>query len=806
MNVSLNTDEHQNLFKSEEAWPFAIRENKVEECIDFLLSEANPTPKLLNIYGVSGSGKSFLAKEIVKKSMEKEKCGAAIYINVPPSDLDSFAILKKIKVLLNNEHKATRDAPYYVSKQIASRWRLKQNYSSSWKKSYLYRAVRDLVGLIPLGGPFLKAIMPQILPSNGNKEYSITKPIHFLLEQANSQKIILVFDNTQFIPATIIDLLEGEFESANCSFCLILIERILCKRCVNWLPNIPKLIAKEIELGRASRKEIEFLVQQILPSEFPNEEIIEAVYRRSGGNLKCVWFQLKFIYGRRLSQVQSNSPDSYEDVIQSLTPGDQTILRLVALVLGGLSIVHLTKLLAIINIHINSETILGSISDLKELGLLIINSDSNDKVKVEHEIVAHIVDKLTPEEEKMELRQQLVTAFCQILRDDLDITRNAALYDKLIGFAHEKEFRASPHMQSSIVAYIHQQHLNESFAYLVSICRDTVCWDVLDILPSYSIKEMLNAIQKCSFFSFGLIATEKLKKHHEHRQTALLFESKYLVQLFRYDEAECSLSKAIPSKEKDVVNFNIMSNLCQDEDAAKISCKIFNSLSLESSYEFDYTILRNSGHLFTPQKAYNVLIAAKDGYTRIGSLFGVATTLNNLGIVEIFRGEKEKAKKNFENSQQMLKTLRSNEEYQPLVNLAGLSFSEGEYKKARKLLLRSRNLAPCSLVMDEAMLNFNEAVISLVLGEISENVAIDIFQQIYANATKTRDLRFIEVVAWLCATVEVEFSGYSQTKYSSKMISKILQSHNVGLELLVKTKIKKNVIKVPFVLSPHWRY
>src|SRR5207302_7583040 len=117
--------------------------------------------------------------------------------------------------------------------------------------------------------------------------------------------------------------------------------------------------------------EVTELVREVMPEAEDYEDVASAIFRRSEGNLKSVWFQLRLISSRR--EDQEELPASYEDVILSLVPSDQAVLRFVVFTIGGLTIAHLASLLQATDLHLHPDVVSNSIADLAALGLLVVN-------------------------------------------------------------------------------------------------------------------------------------------------------------------------------------------------------------------------------------------------------------------------------------------------------------------------------------------------------------------------------------------------------------------------------------------------
>ena len=151
-----------------------------------------------------------------------------------------------------------------------------------------------------------------------------------------------------------------------------------------------------------------------------------------------------------------------------------------------------------------------------------------------------------------------------------------------------------------------------------------------------------------------------------HASLASLYEAKYLVQFFRYEEATAALDRVEDSTEKRAVAYNITLILAEDEQAGVIAIRVFQDVSEQRGSEYDYVMLRNSLHLFPPELSRELVETALEGFRALGRRFGVATTLNNLGVVELAAGQLSTARDRFEHARRELADLNSPEVYRPL--------------------------------------------------------------------------------------------------------------------------------------------
>jgi tetratricopeptide (TPR) repeat protein len=733
------------------------------------------------------------------------KGGIGVYLDVPPGELEASAIFEKLDSLLSGPRKASRDAPSFVSRKAARAWISAKSGRAAKRVSYLYGTFRELAAQVPLAGPFIKALLPASAPikaTTGDNSASM----RFLMRRSRSQEVFLAIDNIQFLPFATRETLTASLADAGPHLCLVLIERIREQTRLEWSPDIPDAQLVDVDLDNASLEEVTILVKEALPEADDFGDLASTIFRRSGGNLKSVWFQLRLIASRR--EEQAALPTSYEDVILTLPALDQAVLRFIVFTVGGLTLASLVSLLHATDLRLRPDAVTGTIADLAALGLLVVNGDSSDRVRVEHELVAQVVSDITPEEEKLELHTQAVTALSAVLGNGATPSEEAVLYDRLLGIVTDVELRQEPSLLSHVVQFIKLQSDQERHGYLSSICRDSVCWDVLDVLPDTTLRSLLDSIQKSSLFSFGLVATTRLRRASGlHEAIASLYEAKYLVQLFRYEEAASALERVPESKEKRAVSFNIMLNLAQDDEAADIAMEVYEETVGSTGTEQDYLILRNSGHLFKPADARTVVEASLVGFESLGRRFGVATALNNLGVIDLSEGAISVARDRFQAAQGQFIELDSPEVYQPLVNLSAIALLSGDTLAAKQLLSSARDAAPRSLLQDNAMFELNAIAIDACEGSYLGTSLAEDMKIALSTARQTRDVRFIDIAIWFADCLQTALLGGAEPSGpASRRVEEIRSSGRVAIEVFIPKEIGGRLIDIPFVLSPQWRY
>lgn len=793
------------MLASEADWPFRLHVTELARCVEFL-ARSGPGPRVLRVFGPSGTGKSFLVRELMTRLEVDEKNGLGLYMDVPSGDLEASALLTRLDLLLSIPRKPSRDAPCFVGRKAVRGWVSVKRGTSARRASYAYQAARDLAAQIPVAGPFIKALLPDpgliVAPADNG-----TAPLRFLMRRSRTRPVVLSIDNVQFIPFAVRDLLDVELADAGPHLRLVLVERTDAHRPrLDWLPPLSEAELLDLELTNASIDEVTDVVRAVLPGADDLTTIARGVFRRSEGNLKSVWFQLRLIVLRR--DDQEALPVNYEDVILTLSPLDQAVLRFVVFTIGGLTLATVVALLQVSELRAQPDAVISAITDLASLGLLVVNGDHSDRVRVEHELVAQVVDEITPEDEKLDLRTQVVGALSAMLESAQALTDEEVLYDRLLGIVNENELRQTPSLLSHVVRFIQIQGERDRHRYLASACRDSVCWDVLDALPDTSLRVLLDAVQKCALFDFGLIAAARLRRSSSlYESLASLYEAKYLVQLFRYEEATFALERVEPSKEKRAVEFNILLGLADDDRASAVAREVFAEVSEATGTEHDYVILRNAIHLFRPNDSLDLVECSVDGFRSLGRRFGVATAENNRGIVELALGSVRSANTSFQAARERFQELDSPEVYQPIVNLSVLALLGGDIVTARRLLATAREVAPRSLLQDDAMFGLNELVLQIIAGVRSELEALERMRVVVEIAERTRDVRFHDVAAWFAESLEAVVVGTkARSGPIASRIEKMRNGGHVPLEVFVPIRFGGAEVEAPVCLSPHWRY
>lgn len=806
------------VFPDEDAWPFVGRRTEFDRCLSFLSPFGTDAPsRLLRIAGESGSGKSFFCKELVCRFTERAPSAIALYVNVEESQFESSELEKRLALIASYPAEPTRRDPQHipVNSDLASYLRPRPSWMNALR--YTYKGLREATSEVPIWGKPIKALLPPELPQATRRELAAAGRFwDYLIFAARRDPVLLVLDNFQFLPDSVAIEIDAVLALSEIGFRLVIVDRLREGVSESWKLRCFSDNRLAAELTSLTKDDTRKIAGAVLGSSATNvDEISDVIFRKSGGNPKQIWLQLRTFRlqsqafatkSKNFSQRPSESViGTYEETIQSLPVLDRLTLQLVTLLMGGLKVDDVIGILRGIANAFSEEEIRRAILDLALVGLVIVNGSQNNRIRTEHELVTRSVRRITSESEVIELRQDVVSALAHRLDGALDDAEYERLVDRLIGLVSPEDLRRRHDLLAHLISLIDKQNSRERFHYLSSLFGAPCCQDVLDILPPHSLEAFLDAFQKTSQFNKGLAAIELMRPTGKiPKRTLNIYGAKYLVQKFEYGEAEKLLHEIDRGSDRDVVLFNVLLNLCRDDEARKVVDGILKQK--RPLDEFQCVILRNSSHLYDETAARNVLERAAGGFRNLGLKFGEATTWNNKGVLELWAGNRGAALKALEQSKLILEALGSNEIYQPLTNLAIHDAVEGDMKAARRNLdLASVSVSPW-LKMDSTMLSFNRLVFDLMEGSANSDKAIELANRLHRESLELKDLRFQDVLAWFVNQLEVVFLGSSSIPIPEGFESRIQHSRLTGLEIFSHTNVEDKTVPTVLVLSPHWRY
>jgi hypothetical protein len=763
--------------------------------------------RLLHISGESGIGKSFVVHSLLCSFAAQCPEAVILYADIDESQFESTDLEKRLIALASHPTAPTRGDPSNVPRHRCFARYLKPRSLSQRGGQIAFKLLRAAIGFIPGVGASLKLVLPEDYPESRIRLLAKSGKLwEFLIADAEEAPVVVALDNIQFLPKSIQIEIDTRLATSEVGFRFVAIERVAGKDRNAWQFRCFRENRQRIEIGPLSKDSTDRLVKKILGKQVAKlPEVGAAIYRKSLGNPKQIWLQLHSIVSSAQQIGRDPATSSYDEVILGLPHFDKLILQLVTLLIGGLRVEDLVSVLHFMTQSTPKSDIHQTIVDLVTMGFLIINGSASDRVKTEHELVRTTIRRTTSESELLGLRQSAILALTQHLDTVASDAEKQRLADRLIGLLSASEIRANKKHLVRIATLVGQQAGQGRYHYLTALFLESPISDIVELLPESCLVAFLDAFQKTSSFDSGLIAIELIKrKRSDHFRQLSLYGAKYLVQKFQYREAEQILTGIVADTESEAIRFNIALNLCRDGDARRMVYALPPPPTPLD--EFQCVVLRNSAHLFSADEARTLLDRAQSEFIRLGLRFGLATTQNNRGVLELWAGELDAAYDELDAARVAFQGLGSNEIYQPLNNLAILQIMRGNFHEAQLLIQMAKDTVSPNLAMDALMLRHNSLCLRVLRREVTLAHVASESKLIYQQSLATRDARFQSVLALFAAEIDETIYGTSEIPLSPQIKMQLQSRETTGIELRTEATLDGWRGALIFVLSPHWRY
>ncbi len=489
--------------------------------------------------------------------------------------------------------------------------------------------------------------------------------------------------------------------------------------------------------------------------------------------------------------------------IKALDEIKKDIIDLTALFPEGIKLSFIKRILKY-NEGCTESQFKQSISNLCKMNYILIGD--NDTLKVQHEKIMRAsrqnLEIASEEERFVELLHSCERFFAEAVYETSDNSEFVFCVNGLIEL--EKEFSLERHL-GILEKYINILYTN--FRYF-QICQlynklaETASYgnQIAILFPIRSIIQILDSFQKTSNFEKGLKISRELSNYYNMD----LYKAKFLLQSYHYEDAIKVLNNRLNNYESWSIYLNAMQHLRKDSDVRGYVEKLINEKSDYEDYEDDeyyYIILRNSGHLFDFQTANENVNKALEYFKTINNTFVESTCLNNIGILYLYKGEESlnvhTAKEYFKKAQKIMHQLKSNEEYQSIINIGVCYFCEKDYNMALEYFTCAAHIMPKSLTFDLIKLKCNILISQYIIGSLSIEDIHEELLSLYSEAEEMPD----PWIRLLC-------------KYNLCILRTNNNSYIESLKKEYPGEINAYGLIVPntdfgdFMLgiSPHWRY
>nr|WP_305182653.1 tetratricopeptide repeat protein [uncultured Schaedlerella sp.] len=279
-----------------------------------------------------------------------------------------------------------------------------------------------------------------------------------------------------------------------------------------------------------------------------------------------------------------------------------------------------------------------------------------------------------------------------------------------------------------------------------------------------------------------------------------LYKAKFLLQSYHYQDAIDTLENRLNSYESWSIYLNALQHLRQDNEVKDKIISLFKDPFQYPDIEYYYIILRNSGHLFEFEKAIANLQQALEYFQNLGNKFVESTCLNNIGILYLYQDQNKeniyRARNYFNQAKRIMHQIKSNEEYQSIINIGVSYICENNPRLALEYFECALTIMPSSLMFDIIKLKCNISICKYLINNEEINNTREELLDLCSEAESLPD----PWIKLLCI-----YNLYILRKDDTNF--NILQENYPGNIYLYGLILKvHNIDGFMLGISPHWRY
>lgn len=486
--------------------------------------------------------------------------------------------------------------------------------------------------------------------------------------------------------------------------------------------------------------------------------------------------------------------------IKALDEIKKDIVDLASLFPEGIRLSFIERIIKY-NHSCNEIQLQQSISNLCKMRYIIIGE--NNTLKIEHEKIIQASRQnleFTNEEERFtELIHTCKKVFTEMLYEQIDDSDFVFSINVIMEF--EKQFSILKHL-GAIEKYIDILHSNFRYFQICQLYRN-LSHKITDgnktalLFPVCSIIQILDSFQKTSCFTEGLEISNQLSSYYNME----LYRAKFLLQSYHYQQAIDTLTNRLINYESWSIYLNALQHLRYDNKVREKVIFLQENIHQYPDIEYYYIILRNSGHLFPENEAINNLQKALEYFQNLENKFVESTCLNNIGIIYLYQSQKKEnictARKYFKQARKIMRQLKSNEEYQSIINIGVSYLCENNPELALEYFECARTIMPSSLVFDMIKLQCNILICKYLIRKQDVYYIREELLSLCSEAEELPD----PWIKLLC-----EYNLYILRNGDISHTDSFLKNYPGDVNLYGLILKNTNINNFMLGISPHWRY
>ncbi|MEY8484169.1 tetratricopeptide repeat protein [Lachnospiraceae bacterium 48-21] len=762
----------------------------------------------ISVFGLSGTGKTEIITSSINLLHEGDKFSDYTILHY-----DAFQIMEDctkdlfynllIYKLLQKTNPNSINKTYVTEHNTFLAFLEKGTYKEEIKNNAKKALIASL-SLLPTVGPLIYKLL-NTNEDNSTKDYHTNQYLfnEYLNYLCMTTGLIVFIDNIQYIPKKILDEFYELFRQLEGRMFLFTSYTLKADMSIT-----KKLIEKHILDNNTLVLHIENISLEIF-EEICKQNLTSKQYYNVKRRLEYLYALVQYGNMREIDelifQINQNGTEYINETptlqgIKALDEIKKDIIDLAALFPEGIKLSFIEKIVKY-NHGCTEAQLHQSISNLCKMKYILIGE--NDTLKIEHEKISQAskqnLEFAEEEERFIDLVHSCEKVFTDILYEPIDDSDFVFCVNGLMEF--EKQFNFLKHL-GVLEKYINILYTKFRYFQICQLYRN-LSHNIKDgdkmalLFPICSIIQILDSFQKTSCFDEGLEISNQLSNFYNME----LYKAKFLLQSYHYQDAIAVLENRLNSYESWSIYLNALQHLRRDNDVRDKITYLLNNPFQYSDIEYYYIILRNSGHLFGFDKAIDNLQQALEYFQNLSNKFVESTCLNNIGILYLYQGQNKEnintARNKFTQAKKIMHQIKSNEEYQSIINIGVSYICENNPRLALEYFECALTIMPSNLTFDIIKLKCNILICKYL---IDNQELINIREELLDLCTQAEDLPD-PWIKLLCI-----YNLYVLRKDNISNLSIVQKDYPGDINLYGLIIKIDNKDRFMLGISPHWRY
>mgnify|MGYP000349701135 CR=1 FL=1 len=787
---------------------YNIRKNMIQN-IQNKIDASNISSSVINVYGDSGTGKTFLIQEALEKYFFNNIDSTIIYINLLEDILSSTAFWDMLLFTTWNGDINDKESILRIDKKWSlSRFLQKCTYRRKVINS-LFQSVSSIVASIPIYNAQIEigGIDSNNSAINFGNKTEIEKSqlvINYFKYISKKHKLIIVIDNYQFMNSTIKHYFETAINQIPRNIVFINIQR------TDNTPLIRPLAYPDnhlnIELTNLSKKDIfKYVIEPLYENIQIKNIVLDDCFQKTHGNLKEIDIYIK-AHDSEIKKgiLKKEQTHPLNKALDGLPQIQRDLVLLAALFPAGLRLEYVIALIKRC-FYLDDNILNRELGKIISLGYVMLNSTRKDLLKLSHDKIGLSIETVNSTDEFIEFYCNIENGLEELVQEKQNSKDYIYLLHCYIGICDGKRIIKSIKYLEDLIKLEYDAC---SFLYLVELTKMYIDSNrnILLHLSEKSLLKLLDSCQKTCSFKTSVAILDIVRNSSIWNEKFGIYYVKVMTQLYKFDIALKEIELLPENNETIMYKLIIYEHLGKNEEILKL----LHSLMNDKRKVYDkwyYIILRNTAHFFSFEQAYQNLQKSLDYFTKCGTIFEQATVLNNISVIQIWKGADtyNDAESTIKKAIKKFSAIGSNEIFEAYYNYGTLNYLNGNYTKAVEYYRRALDEVPETLTMDVTLLHVNEKISECAIN--SKNIfSLEKFILHSLNQTEILQDPWVRFqLEYNLKNIEIYNKGKSDIYPSDQFIS---NSNKNITAITVFDYLKLNSDKIPICLSlsPNWRY